>query len=100
MDCLHNSKSAVDILHTLLNTRCRILFNLTRFPADPFQFVPHELPESSPERYTAHGIQQEVDTEVRVIEEHCELLGTPQNIRRRSLPQIIRKEDVHSYGIA
>lgn len=77
-----------------------ILLNLARLPADPFQLVPHELPKSSSKGYSTHGVQQEVDAEVSVVEEHGELLRTPKYVRRGFLPKVVRKEHVDSYGIA
>lgn len=50
-------------------------------PGHALQHLAQQLLQTDTERDPAHRVQQEVDAEVRVIEEHEELLQTPEQVR-------------------
>lgn len=64
------------------------LLELIRFLGDddPFELVAHQLPHATSECDAAHGVQQEIYTEIGVVEEHGELLETPEELGQIFLP--------------
>lgn len=51
-------------------------------PGHALQHLAQQLLQAAAERDPAHGVQQEVDAEVGVVEEHEELLQAPQQVGR------------------
>lgn len=60
-------------------------------PGHAFQHFAQQLLQATAERDAAHSVQQEVDAEVGVVEEHEELLQTPEQIGR--VPARQREEE-------
>lgn len=45
------------------------------------KYSAQHLLQTTAERHTAHGVQQEIDAEICVVEQHEELLETPERLR-------------------
>jgi hypothetical protein len=57
------------------------------------------LNHTSAERDAAHGVQEEVDAEVGVVEKHEELLQTPKRGGGLLAPQREAHENVEAYDV-
>lgn len=51
---------------------------VTVIPGHAFQYFTQQLLETTSKRDTAHGVKEEIDTEVSIVEKHEELLQTPE----------------------